>query len=220
MLRPLLAILHLLALGIGLGAVWARARGLGERLDRGSLRRVFAADGWWGLAAVLWIGTGLWRLLAGTEKATAYYLANEAFRAKMGFLAAILLLEVWPALTLVRWRRKAARSGASWTPDASTAARIRAISYLEALLVVAMVCGAALMARGYGAKTPLRSGRCADRRRVPANRPRDRDARRRRFPHRRQGQRRRRSGGAPGLARLQRAAHRSGRRAARATRRP
>jgi putative membrane protein len=154
MLRPLLAILHLLALGIGLGAVWARARALGERLDRASLRRVFAADGWWGLAAVLWISTGLWRLLAGTEKATSYYLANEAFRAKMGFLAAILLLEIWPALTLVRWRRRAARSGASWTPDSSTAARIRAISYLEALLVVAMVCAAALMARGYGAKTP------------------------------------------------------------------
>lgn len=154
MLRPLLAILHLLALGIGLGAVWARARALGERLDRASLRRVFAADGWWGLAAVLWIGTGLWRLLAGTEKATSYYLANEVFRAKMGFLAAILLLELWPALTLVRWRRKAARSGASWTPDSSTAARIRAISYLEALLVVAMVCAAVLMARGYGARTP------------------------------------------------------------------
>ena len=154
MLRPLLAILHLLALGIGLGAVWARARSLGERLDRASLRRVFAADGWWGLAAVLWIGTGLWRLLAGTEKATSYYLANEAFRAKMGFLAAILLLEIWPALTLMRWRRKAARSGASWTPDSSTAARIRAISYLEALLVIAMVCAAALMARGYGARTP------------------------------------------------------------------
>jgi putative membrane protein len=154
MLRPLLAIVHLLALGIGLGAVWARARALGERLDRGSLSRVFAADGWWGLAAVLWIGTGLWRLFAGTEKATSYYLANEAFRAKMGFLAVILLLEVWPALTLVRWRRRAARSGASWTPDSSTAARLRAISYLEAILVVAMVCAAALMARGYGASAP------------------------------------------------------------------
>jgi putative membrane protein len=69
----------------------------------------------------------------------------------MGFLAAVLLLELWPALTLVRWRRKAARSGASWTPDSSSAARVRSISYLEAVLVIAMVCAAALMARGYGA---------------------------------------------------------------------
>ena len=155
MLRPLLAIVHLLALGIGLGAVWARARALGERpFDRGSLRRVVAADGWWGLAAVLWIGTGLWRLLAGTEKATAYYLANDVFLAKMGVLAAILLLELWPALTLVRWRRRATRSGASWSPDSSSAARLRAISYLEAMIVVAMVCAAVLMARGYGVRAP------------------------------------------------------------------
>jgi putative membrane protein len=150
MLRIVLAILHLLALGIGLGAVWSRARALGERpLERGGARRAFAADSWWGLAAVLWIGTGLWRLLAGTEKATSYYLGNHVFFAKMGFLAVILALEIWPAITLVRWRRAAARSGSSWSPNASSAARIRVISYLEAMLVVAMVCAAAMMARGY-----------------------------------------------------------------------
>jgi putative membrane protein len=155
MLRITLAIVHLIALGIGLGAVWSRARALGESpLDRGSARRVFAADSWWGLAAVLWIGTGLWRLLAGTEKATGYYVANHIFYAKMGFFAAILLLELWPAITLVRWRRNAARSGSSWTPDASSAGRMRAISYVEALLVIAMVCAAVMMARGYGAAAP------------------------------------------------------------------
>ena len=151
MLRITLAILHLLALGIGLGAVWARARALGERpLDRTAARRAFAADGWWGLAAVLWIGTGLWRLLAGTEKATQYYLTNHIFLAKLGFLVAILLLELWPAVTLVRWRRAAARGGSSWTPHAPSASRIRAISYLQAALVVAMVCAAVMMARGFG----------------------------------------------------------------------
>ena len=154
MLRITLAVIHLLALGIGLGAVWGRARALGARpLDRASVRRVFAADSWWGVAAVLWLGTGLWRLLAGTEKATSYYVANHIFLAKMGFFVAIILLELWPAITLMRWRRVVPRSGASWTPDASTAARVRAISYLEAVLVVAMVIAAVMMARGYGVTT-------------------------------------------------------------------
>ncbi|HKH90892.1 MAG TPA: DUF2214 family protein [Gemmatimonadaceae bacterium] len=155
MLRIVLAVLHLLALGIGLGAVWARARALGERpLDRRVARRVFAADGWWGLAAGLWISTGLWRLLAGTEKATGYYLSNHVFFAKMGFLAAILLLELWPIVTLVGWRRRAGRGGSSWTPDLRQASTIRLISYLEAALVIAMVITAALMARGYGVAGP------------------------------------------------------------------
>jgi len=154
MLRVLLAVLHLLALGIGLGAVWARARAFGERpLDSGAVRRALAADAWWGIAALLWIVTGLWRMLAGSEKATSYYLHNDVFRAKMGFLVLILALEVWPMVTLIRWRAVAGRVSSGWQPDARSAARIRGISYVEALLVIAMVVAAAAMARGYGAGT-------------------------------------------------------------------
>jgi putative membrane protein len=155
MLRIVLAILHLVALGIGLGAVWARARALGERpLNRGSARRAITADAWRALSAMLWISTGVWRLLAGTEKATAYYLSNRVFMAKMGFLAAILLLELWPIVTLVRWRRAAARGGSSWTPDVWQAATVRLVSYVEAALVIAMVAAAVMMARGYGTVGP------------------------------------------------------------------
>ena len=153
MLRIVLAVLHLSALGIGLGAVWARARALGEHpLDVEAARRAFAADGWWGAAAGLWIATGLWRLLAGTEKATGYYLSNHVFYAKMGFLALILALELFPMITLIRWRRAAARGGAAWLPDARAASRISAISYVQAVLVLAMVTAAVMMARGYGAR--------------------------------------------------------------------
>src|SRR3989449_11375442 len=56
--RWLLAALHLLALGVGLGAVWARGRALRDARDASGLRRAFYADTWWGVAALLWIGTG------------------------------------------------------------------------------------------------------------------------------------------------------------------
>jgi putative membrane protein len=150
MLRLILAAAHLLALGIGLGAVWARARGLREPIDRASLRRAFAADGCWGFAAALWISTGLWRLIAATEKPTTYYMHNHVFFMKMGFLLIILLLEIWPMITLIRWRA-ASRRG-SLVPErlADKARHIRSISYFQALLVVCMVVAAAAMARGYG----------------------------------------------------------------------
>jgi putative membrane protein len=72
----------------------------------------------------------------------------------MGFLAAILLLELWPIVTLVRWRRAAARGGSSWTPDVWQAATVRLVSYVEAALVIAMVAAAVMMARGYGTVGP------------------------------------------------------------------
>jgi putative membrane protein len=146
--RWLFAAFHLLALGIGLGAVWARGRALRGPLDAAGLRRVFYADAWWGLAAVLWIGTGLVRLFGGLEKGTAYYFHNHVFWTKMALLGLILILEVTPMLALVRWRRMGGRGE---VVDTRQAARFARISYLQAGLIALMVLAATAMARGYGA---------------------------------------------------------------------
>lgn len=146
-MRLTLAAVHILALGIGLGAVWSRSRSLRARLDTEGLRRVFAADAWWAVAAVLWLTTGLARLLLGTEKATSYYMTNSLFHAKMGLFVLIVLLEIWPMMTLIRWRRERARSGNVGTAAAS---RLATISMVQALLVLATVFVAVALARGYG----------------------------------------------------------------------
>jgi putative membrane protein len=146
--RWLLAAVHLLALGIGLGAVWTRARSLAAvSRDSTAVRRALTADAWWGLAAALWIGSGLWRLLAGTEKPTGYYVASPVFWGKMLCLAAILVLEVRPMLTLTRWRGELAKSRAL---DLTLAPALARVSEVQAAIVVAMVLAATALARGLG----------------------------------------------------------------------
>ncbi|MEO7138549.1 MAG: DUF2214 family protein [Gemmatimonadales bacterium] len=152
MIRLLLGGLHLLGLGVGLGAVWARGRALSSRLDGPGLRSVFLADNFWGLAAALWLGTGLWRLLAGTEKGTSYYLHNHIFLGKMAFFAIILALELWPMITLIGWRRRVARGE---QPDTGAAPLLARISYAQAGIVIVMIFLAAAMARGYGISSGL-----------------------------------------------------------------
>jgi putative membrane protein len=152
LLRWLLAAVHLLALGIGLGSVWVRARLLGGgTLDGVTLRRALAADAWWGVAAALWIGSGLWRLFGATEKTTAYYLGNHVFWTKMALLAAILLLEIRPIVTLSGWRR---RLGRNETLDLQAAPGMAKTSYIQAVLVILMVLAATAMARGIGSGAP------------------------------------------------------------------
>jgi putative membrane protein len=147
MIRVLLAGLHLLGLGVGLGAIWARGRALTSPLDGAGLRSVFLADNLWALAAALWLGTGLWRLLGGLEKDTSYYLHNHVFLGKMAFFVIILALEAFPMITLIRWRRRVAQG----EPPETAAARLLArISYAQAFIVIVMVFFAAAMARGYG----------------------------------------------------------------------
>ena len=123
LVRWLFAWLHLLGLGIGLGAVWARARALRGPLDTAGLRRVFYADGWWGVAAAIWIGTGLVRVIGGLEKGMDYYLQNHVFWGKMTLLLAVLVLEIPPMLTFIRWRVQVARESrpTSRSPDATPA---------------------------------------------------------------------------------------------------
>jgi putative membrane protein len=145
--RWIAASLHLLALGIGLGAVWARGRALKSGLDGTALRQVFLADAFWGLAALIWISTGLWRLLAGLEKGTGYYLQNHVFWTKMGLLGLVLLLELKPMITLIGWRRIVARGG---SPDIRPAPLLARISFIQAGLIVLMVLAATGMARGMG----------------------------------------------------------------------
>jgi putative membrane protein len=145
-LRWLVATFHLLALPLGLSSVWARGRGLGVARANADLARVFVADNLWGLAAGLWIVTGLWRAFGGIEKGTAYYLNDRVFYVKMGLLFLILLLEIAPMTTLISWR-VAIRRGKQI--DLKSAAIFARISQVQAVLVVLMVFAATAMARGF-----------------------------------------------------------------------
>ena len=147
-MRWMLAFIHLLALPIGFAAVLARARALRGAPDRAALLRAFEADTWWGIAALLWIGTGTMRAFGGFEKGVPYYMHNLAFAMKMVLLLVILALEVAPMLALIRWRI-AARRDRAFLPG--TADGLSRISYLQAALVIAMVALATALARGFGA---------------------------------------------------------------------
>ena len=152
MLRITLAVIHLIALVMGMSAIDVRARMLRRvRSDATALREAFAADTMWGIAALLWISTGLWRWIGGTEKAPSYYVSNHIFMAKMGFFVLILLLELWPMITLIRWRIQAGRGKLAPLEEiAPTASRIAIISRIQSLLLLFMLIAAVLMARGYG----------------------------------------------------------------------
>ena len=150
-IRWLLAALHLVALPVGFTAIWERRQALRSTPDVAGLARVFRADTSWGLAAVVWIATGLLRAFGGYEKPSAYYLQNDLFLLKMTLLAAILLLEIAPMVTLIRWRIVAARGG---VPDISRRGLFAKISTVQAVLILVMVAAATGMARGFDLALP------------------------------------------------------------------
>ncbi len=145
--RWLLATLHLLALAIGFGALVARGRALRGALDPGGIKRVLEADNVWGLAAGLWVFSGVLRAFFGYEKGTDFYHHNSMFALKMSLFGLIWLLEVWPMSVLIGWRVRRARGQAIVPRRAALFARV---STIQAFLLVGMVLAATAMARGIG----------------------------------------------------------------------
>ena len=147
MLPAVVSALHLLALAIGLPAVYLRGRALKGPLDIVGFRRLFGADTLWGIAALLWLATGLLRAFGGLEKGTAFYLSSRFFWAKMALFGLIVLLEIAPMVAFIRWRIQLKRGQA---PDTSRAPAFYLINHIEMALVVLMVFVAAFMVRGFG----------------------------------------------------------------------
>jgi putative membrane protein len=147
-LAAIVSSLHLLALAIGLPAVMLRGRALRGPLDDAGLRRLFAADTAWGIAAALWLATGLLRAFAGLEKGSAFYLGSALFWTKMALFVLVVLLEIRPMVTFIKWR---AARGRGQMPDTSSARGLYVVNHVEMALVGIMVFVASFMARGFGA---------------------------------------------------------------------
>jgi putative membrane protein len=140
----LLSAIHLLTLALGAGSVFARGRALSQPLDDAGWKRLLAADNAWGVAAMLWIASGLARVFFG-GKETDYYWRNGFFWIKMALFAIVFVLELSPMMTFIR-ARQARRRGLP--PPQFPIERYQAINNAELALVVVIVFVAAFMARG------------------------------------------------------------------------
>jgi putative membrane protein len=141
-----LAAIHLLAFALGFWAVLTRGTAFSRlAAGAGEARRVLMADNLWGISAVLLLITGGMRAFGGYEKGTEYYLHQPLFHLKMTLFVLILLLEIAPMITLIKWRIALGRGAAVDTRRAKLFARL---SHVEGLLLLLMVVAATGMARG------------------------------------------------------------------------
>ena len=140
----MLSAVHVLALALGLGAVFLRGQALARPLDDAGWRRLLAADNAWGIAAGLWIASGLARVFFG-GKEPGFYWRNGFLWLKLALFGLVFFLELTPMVTFMRVRSAQRRRAA--LPRFSVEA-FRRINAAELALVVTIVFVAAFMARG------------------------------------------------------------------------
>jgi putative membrane protein len=140
----ILSAIHVLTLAVGLGAVYFRGRALRQTLDDAGWRRLLAADNLWGLAAALWIASGVGRVFFG-GKETSFYWRNGFFWWKLALFGIVFVLELRPMMTFIGVR-SALRNGSPL--PAFPLRHYQRINNAEIVLVVAIVFVATFMARG------------------------------------------------------------------------
>ena len=144
----LLAAIHLLALPIGFAALFARGQAMKRApFDAAARDALLAADNVWGVAALLWYGSGLTRLFAGSEKPTSWYWDSDTFWLKVGLIAVAAALETPPMVAFIRWRH-ALKQGAPI--DVRRLPVYRRVNDAELAVTLAIAVVAAGMARGVG----------------------------------------------------------------------
>lgn len=137
--------LHILTFGLGFASIWVRAAALRRLKDQSGIKDVLNADNFWGIAALLWILTGLWRAFGGLEKPSEFYLHNTAFLIKMSLFVLIFALELKPMITLIKWRVSLAKNQSI---DLSVAPSMARTSWIELALLIPIAGMATAMARG------------------------------------------------------------------------
>src|SRR5262245_18661466 len=144
LVAALLSAIHMMTLALGVWGVVERGRALAGRLDDAGWKRLFAADNAWGVAALLWIASGLARVFFG-GKELDFYWRNGFFWTKLSLFAVVFALELRPMMTFIQVRKARSRGAALPAFSVDT---YRKINSAELALVVAIVFVAAFMARG------------------------------------------------------------------------
>jgi putative membrane protein len=151
MFSHIIAIIHLVALPLGVAALFRRAGALAIAQDNAQLKRVFFWDNLYAVVALVWLGSGLLRAFAGLDKGTAYYLHNHAFWTKMFLLVLLLGAEFVPMKALLGFRKQVAQG----LPVSFAKRRALLMHHwIELWCIVGMVVMAVLMARGVGMHYP------------------------------------------------------------------
>jgi uncharacterized membrane protein len=146
MIPAIASALHILGLALAFAMIVLRDRAFSSRpFDPAARDRMLAADNVYGVASMMLVGAGLWRLFGELQKPTRWYMQEYTFHLKMTLVGIAMCLEIPLMVTFIKWRyqMKAGRD-----PDLRRVATFRTINRIELALMALIVVAAAVMARG------------------------------------------------------------------------
>lgn len=149
MLPAIASALHIL--GIALVCTFSTMRLFALR--RKDVPATRLADNGNGIGSMFLFGAGFWRLFGELEKPLGFYTANPIFWTKMGALALMVSLEMYPQYVVFPWHIRHSRKKPI-EPKPGQFERMFKLCVLQLPCIVIVIFCAALMSRGIGLPAP------------------------------------------------------------------
>ncbi|MBL7846489.1 MAG: DUF2214 family protein [Cyclobacteriaceae bacterium] len=140
----ILRYLHFLSILTIAGTLTAEWVLLKPVLPRRDIGRIAIVDGVYGLSAIVLVAAGLTLWFGGYTKPAVYYSQNWIFLTKIGLVAAVGILSIYPTVFFIRQRK--GNPDEPVTIPAAVSWSVR----LELILLTVIPLLAGLMARGVG----------------------------------------------------------------------
>lgn len=140
----LLRYLHFVSILALAGTLTAELALLKPSLTRKEIGRIAAIDGIYGLSSIVLLAAGLTLWLGGYTKPSVYYSQNWIFLTKLGLVAMVGILSIYPTIFFLRHRKGIADEPVIIPPAIRWSVRV------EVMLLVVIPFLAGLMARGIG----------------------------------------------------------------------
>lgn len=140
----LLRYLHFLSILTLTGTLTAELAMLRPSLTRRDIGRIALVDAIYGLSAILLLAAGLTLWLGGYSKPSVYYTQNWIFLTKLGLVAAVGILSIYPTIFFIRQRKGMPDEPVNIPNAVLWSVRV------EVMLLTIIPLLAGLMARGIG----------------------------------------------------------------------
>lgn len=140
--------LHYIGIMVIMGSLISEHLLLKPKMTREQIKSLAMVDLFYGISALLVLGTGLLRWFV-YGKGSEYYLSNPLFHTKLTLFGILVIMSIFPTIKFLKWRKQAS-NGQEPDLNEKTVKKLLMLIRIELLILATIPLLAVMLARGIG----------------------------------------------------------------------
>ncbi len=140
--------LHYIGIMVIMGSLISEHLLLKPKMTREQIKSLAMVDLFYGISALLVLGTGLLRWFV-YGKGSEYYLSNPLFHTKLTLFGILVIMSIFPTIKFLKWRKQVS-NGQEPDLNEKTIKKLLMVIRIELLILATIPILAVMLAKGIG----------------------------------------------------------------------